>query len=174
VLVYTSITMNLEERFLKEYDTYADSVFRFCLFKLSDREEAKDLTQEAFTRVWAYIANGGEIKNIKAFLFQTARNLIIDKYRKKHTDSLEIMQDAGFDPEYEEEVEIEEKIDAEMAMKLLEELSDEYREVVVLKYVEELSIQEIAESLDESTGNISVRLHRALSKLKKIYKERNV
>lgn len=177
---YISITrpvshgMNLEERFLKEYDSHADSIFRFCLFKLSDREEAKDLTQETFTKVWGYMTRGGEVRNIKAFLFQTARNLIIDKYRKKYTDSLEVMQEAGFDPQFEEEVEIEEKIDAEIASQLLKELSDEYREVVTLRFVEEMTVQEIAEALQENPSNVSVRLHRALNKLRKLYKEKNV
>lgn len=166
--------MNLEERFLKEYDAHADSIFRFCLFKLSDREEAKDLTQEAFTKVWIYLARGGEIRNLKSFLFQTARNLIIDKYRKRHTDSLEIMQEKGFDPKFEEEVGVEEKIDAHLAINLLSELSEDHREVITLRFIEELSVKEISETIGETTSNVSVRLHRAMAKLKELYKKKNV
>jgi RNA polymerase sigma-70 factor (ECF subfamily) len=166
--------MNLEERFLKEYDAHADGIFRFCLFKLSDREVAKDLTQETFTKVWSYMAGGGEIRNIRAFLFQTARNLIIDKYRKKHTGSLEVMQEAGFDPVFEEEVEIEEKIDAQIAIQLLKELSEDHREVITLRFIEELSVKEISETIGETTSNVSVRLHRAMAKLRELYKQKNV
>jgi RNA polymerase sigma-70 factor, ECF subfamily len=163
--------MTLEERFLKEYEENADSLFRFCLFKLSSREDAKDLLQETFTKTWAYLSSGGEIENHKAFLFKTARNLIIDKYRKKKTDSLDQMTEYGFDPPYEENTSVEERMDADMALKLLTRLPDDYREVIMLKFLEELSIREIADALNESPGNISVKLHRAMSKLRKIYKE---
>lgn len=170
----SSIYMTLEERFLKEYDIHADSVFRFCLFKLSDREEAKDVVQETFTKSWSYLANGGEIRNVKAFLFRTARNLIIDKYRKKKTESLDSMTDAGFDPEYIEDREIGDTVDAEIAMKLLDGLPPDYREVILMRYVEEMSVGEISEALGERAGNVSVKLHRAMSKLKSLYKAKNV
>jgi RNA polymerase sigma-70 factor, ECF subfamily len=170
--------MNLEETFLKEYDQHADSIYRFCLFKLSDKEEARDVVQETFLKAWDYLARGGEIRNVKAFIFRIARNLVIDKYRKKNTESLDLLTENGFDPKFEEETEITDRLDAQNILPLLDQLSAEYKEIILLRYVEELTIGEMAETLGQSVGNISVKLFRAMAKLRVLYltkyEEKNV
>src|SRR5690349_2423271 len=59
-----------QEEYLSAYDAYADAVFRLCYGKTSNREEAKDMTQEVFLRVWQRLESGaGDIENVRAFLF---------------------------------------------------------------------------------------------------------
>lgn len=158
--------MDIETRFLKTYDDCADAVFRHCYFRVHDRELARDLTQEAFTRAWGYLRQGKAVANPKAFVFRTANNLIIDHYRKKKESSLDALAENGFDPSGDEHERMEMSADGKEALSLLGKLEEQYREVVTLRYVSGLSIGEIAAITGQSQNAVSVRLHRALKKLR--------
>lgn len=79
----------IKNEFESCYEAEADSIYRFCLVRVSNQELAKDLTQETFTRMWQTMCNGAKIINPRAFLFAIAHHLIIDWYRKKKTVSIE-------------------------------------------------------------------------------------
>ncbi len=163
--------------FIKAYDNYADAIFRHCYFRISNRERAKELMQETFTRAWLHFSRDSrEIENIKAFLYKIANNLIIDEYRKKKESSLEDLEESGFQLVSNERFDTETKLEAEKIMKLIDQLNENYREVIMMRYIDEFSVKEIAEILKESEDNISVRIHRALKKVKEIIKnnEKNI
>lgn len=165
--------MTYEKQFLEAYDQYADAVFRFCLFQTSNRDLALDLAQDTFTKTWDYLQNGKKVKNIQAFLYQVARNLIIDYRRKKKSQSLDNILDSGLefeDPDLHRE-QYEFSIDSKLAFQLLDEIGESYREVLLLRYVDQMQVQEIAELLQEKENTISVRIHRALDKLKTLLDE---
>lgn len=162
---------NKKDDFLKTYERYADDIFRYCYYKTSDREKAKDLLQDTFTRSWEYLSAGHEIENIRAFLYRIANNLIIDGFRKKKMSSLEELTEQGFDPAADYSERMINQLDGMMLMKLLPELPEDYREVIIMRLVSELSIKEIAHALKEKENNISVRLHRAIQRFRQIVKE---
>ncbi len=157
---------NMQKIFLESYEAYSDAIFRYCYFKTSDRELALDLTQETFTKTWQYMANGKEIENIRAFLYRVAGNLIIDSHRKKKATSLDAMREDGFDKETDEHENQFNNLIGEEVIKALNELDEDYKEILTLRFIEDLSIEEIEKVTGISTNNISVRIHRALSKLK--------
>jgi len=160
-----------EKEFAEIYDNYADSLFRYCFFKTSNREQSLDLTQQTFLKIWEQITRGTEIKNYKAFLYHIANNLIIDWYRSHKSASLdEMMEETGFEVEnpQDDPTQLAEK---EQALKLLWKLEGKDREIVILRYVEDMSVKEIAESFKETENSISVRLHRALKKLRENFKD---
>ena len=159
----------MKERFETAYAEHVDALFRHAFFKVSNRELAKDLLQETFTKTWIYISKGNEIENIRAFLYRTLNNLIIDEYRKKKSISLEVIEEDGFHLSVDDTNQLEMKIDGEQAIKLLQKLPDNYRDVIFMRYVDELELSEIAEMLGESENAISVRIHRGLKKLKEIF-----
>lgn len=155
------------------YEAYSDAIFRFCLFKLSNRELAKDITQETFLKTWSYLSGGGEIKGLKVFLYATANHLIIDEYRKKSRqlkvfDSLDRLEEAGFDPGFDDTDSWIDKFDGERAMELINQLPKLYKDVLFMRYVEDLSLEEIHQVTGESDNTISVRIHRGIEKLRKI------
>jgi RNA polymerase sigma-70 factor (ECF subfamily) len=162
-----------EKQFLEAYDQYADAIFRFCLFKTSNRDLALDLAQDTFTKTWDYLQNGKKVKNIQAFLYQVARNLIIDYHRKKKSQSLDTILDSGleFEDPNDNREQYEFAIDSKLAFQLLEDIGDSYKEVLLLRYVDQLQVQEIAQILNEKENTISVRIHRALDKLKTLLEE---
>lgn len=157
-----------KKEFLAVYDAHADAVFRRCLFKTSDREVASDLTQEAFTRTWDYLAKGKEVDNLKAFIFTVANNLIKDYYKKKRAIAMGHMGD--FDPQrIADEVEnIDAKVRVEEVIRALQELKEEDRDVLTLNMLDGFGPKEIGEMLDERENTISVRLHRAKSRLREV------
>jgi len=158
-----------KQAFLKAYEEYADALFRHCLFKVSDRELAKDLLQETFVKVWAYLCKGKKVGNMRAFLYKTLNNLVIDEYRKKKNISLDRLAEDGFDPKAENLPNTFDMIDGERAVKLLSKLDDPYKDAVFLRYVNGLEISEIAEITGETENAVSVHIHRGLKKLKELY-----
>src|SRR3989344_1472563 len=156
------------EAFTKAYDELSDSIFRHCWFRIGDRERAKDLMQEAFTKSWQYISRGEKVDNLKAFLYRVANNLIIDEYRKKKELSLDNLMVEGFEPGFDDRRKNEQEIDARFILGVVNRLDEKYREAVLMRYIDDLSPKEIAEVTGESENNISVRIHRGLSQLKEI------
>ncbi len=168
----------LEEKLLEAYNMYSDEIFRFGLFKLSNREKAKDILQETFMKTWLYISKGGQIDNMRAFLYKTASNNVIDEYRKQDRvdnklESLEDMSESGFDPGFDEVESLIDNMDGERAMELIKQLPKIYSEVLFLRYSGSQSVPEIAEILNQSENVISVRINRGLNKLKEIYHKIN-
>jgi|SRR3989344_533818 len=159
--------MPLNEEFMKAYEKYSDAIFRYCYFRVYDRERAKDLVQETFMKTWDYIAQGNDIGNIRAFLYRVARNIIIDYTRKKKEDSLEALQESGFNPGLDERANKEIEFDFQAALQAIKSLDEKYREAVTMRYIEGYSPKEIARMIDETENVVSVRIHRGLQQLRK-------
>jgi len=157
-----------ERQFLEAYDKYAEALFRFVYFHTSSRESAKDLTQEVFMRVWRYLGEGNAVENMRALLYRTARNAIIDERRKKKEDSLDALQEAGFEPENTAVISPLVHAEFERAVRTIRKLDDNYREPLLLRYVEGMEIGEIAEALALSENAVSIRLHRGVDQVRKI------
>src|SRR3989344_4015715 len=160
----------VRENYEKAYDDFADAIFRYCCLRVSNREKAKDIMQETFIKVWERMTADGksEILNIRAFLYKTAGHLIIDDYRKKKTESLDRLQLAGFDMTSGGHKAIETSAEVRGAMELMSELDDKYREVFIMRFVDEMSPSEIAETLGDSENNVSVKINRAAKKLREM------
>lgn len=160
-----------EQTFLQAYDEHADALFRHCYFRLFDRERAKDAVQETFMRAWKFVAKGGNVKHMKAFLFRTALNVIIDEQRKaKHRQhpSLDELKETGQEPSHTPTPQLQDRVEVDRILSYCKQLSDEYREVLLLRYVEDLTPAEIARVTGQTANRISVRLHRALKQLQSI------
>lgn len=159
-----------KEEFLKVYKDYANALFRRGYFKLSNRDLSKDLLQDTFMKTWQYLKDGGTISDMRSFIYRTHSNLIIDQYRKKKTQSLDELHDSkGIDFGENNVESLYNKIDGEKAIELLNKLPSEYKDVIFMRYVEELTIAEIASLTGESANNVSVRIHRGLEKAKKLF-----
>lgn len=173
--------MNLEERYLihqtrkgnpeafdKIYDKYLDRIYRFIFFRVSSKEQAEDLSSQVFLKALEYLGEKRKINNLQAFLYQIARNLIIDFYRdKKEVVSLDReeakeLQDGQLDISEK----VNTKLEIEKIKKALTEIRDGYKEVIILYYLEELSIREIAQILEKNKGNVRILIHRALKALR--------
>jgi len=158
------------EAFGQFYDLYVDKIYRFIFFKVNSAEDAKDLTSEVFLKTWQYIKNDKAIKNLNAFIYMVARNCVIDLYRQRARkgDNEEFIGEANLALPGGDNQLLKHIRQAELAeaLKALSVLKDEYREVIVLHYLNELSAREISQILDKSPGAVRVLLYRALNALK--------
>ena len=159
-----------EQRFLEAYELYADAIFRYCFFRIWNREEASDLMQETFTKTWKYVSERESVDNIRAFLYQVARNLVIDTVRKRRpTISVDYLAEVGLEPSQDSRERLFNYLDGSLLLDVLDELEPAYREVLLLRYVQGLRPKEIAHLLEVSPNALSVRLHQAKRMLKARY-----
>jgi RNA polymerase sigma-70 factor (ECF subfamily) len=155
----------MKAEFLHTYDTYADELFRFCFFKVSNYERAEDLTQEVFTKFWQELRNGKKIQNARAYLYTLARNLIIDWYRKKKESSLDVLSENGIELMGSSGGEVEDFAQHKEILSFIDSLDPSSREIVLLRYVEGWNPADIAHFTGDSVNVISVRLNRAIKKI---------
>ncbi len=161
------MSMDVQETFLKAYDSYADAIFRHCYFRLYQPELAKDLVQQTFTNVWKYLSEGHEVENVRALLYRTANNLVIDEVRKRREAiSLDTLEAQGREPGHDPRTDWREGIDRQQVLPYLMRLEEDERDLVVLRYVDDLSPKEIGAIISESANVVSVRLHRAIRRLR--------
>jgi len=165
------------DSFIKAYDLFSDDIYRFIYFKVSDTEEAKDLTSIVFLKTWNYIQSKSvlEFRTLRALIYQIARNSIIDHYRlqKKHL-SLQNPEVVKKEKDQRSEDVIEKinvSFEYENLISSIKELKDEYQEVIIFRFIEELSIKEISEIMGKNSGNIRVLIYRATRALKKIVQD---
>ncbi|WP_249598878.1 RNA polymerase sigma factor SigW [Peribacillus frigoritolerans] len=158
-------------------EIYKDKVFQICFRMLGNRQEAEDLAQEAFVRAYVNIRSFNITMKFSTWLYRIATNLCIDRLRKKKPDYYLDAEVAGTEglnmysqiasdmakPEEEvESLELQETLQVEIM-----KLPEKYRSVIVLKYIEELSLKEISEILDLPVGTVKTRIHRGREALRK-------
>lgn len=167
-----------EDRFLKAFEDYGDALFRHASIRISDRERAIDLVHDTYTKVWSYQRAGHKIDSYRSFLYKVLNNLIIDEYRKRKEYSLDALlaeegTDEGSFPELSESTveALAATIDGQKAFTLLATLPDEYREVIILRFVDGLGPREISDLIEESENVVSVRIHRGLRFLRQKMEE---
>ena len=168
-LLFEVRTKKDKQAFGKLYDLYVEKIYRFVYFKTSNKEDSEDLTSEVFLKTWNYLMENTEteILSFSGLIYRITRNGIIDHYRKKAKSkevSLENVVELVSDNLLQERV--GDKYDVEKLMLLIKKLKQDYQEVLILKYIEELSIAEIAVIMGKSNVSVRVTLHRAVNKLK--------
>ncbi len=166
-----------QEAFIKLYNLYIDDIYRFIYFKIGHREEAQDITSTVFLKAWDYIASTKikEEKNLKALFYKIARNSTVDYYRqKKEQISLEVEIERGkaiADDSVDIKGEVSFKLEWERVSQLLNSLKEEYKEIILLRHINELSWEEISQITGKNMGALRVLAHRAIKALEKADKK---
>lgn len=169
------------ERLETEALTHIDALYRTALRMTRNPSDAEDLVQEAYLRAFRSLHQFTEGTNLRAWLFRIMTNAYINEYRKRSRRparaSLDDMEefylydhliDSGLQPSDEgPEDQVLNRITADDVIGALDELSDDFRNVVLLADVEGFSYKEIAEILDIPVGTVMSRLYRARRKLQR-------
>lgn len=172
LLLYRIRAKRDAQAFAQIYDLYIEKIYRFTFFKVASEQEAEDISSEVFLKAWNYLISEKPVKNINALLYKIARNQVIDYWRQKKMD-LNLDEAFSKDKSLEPAAVTELEQDADMARvyKALAKLKDEYREVVVMRYLDELDVGEISEVLQKSQNNVRVLIHRSLGALRIILED---
>ena len=156
-----------KKKFAKLYDKYVEKIYRFVFLKVSSQEEAQDLTSQVFTKGWRKFRKGEKIDNPSAYLYQIARAEIANHYREKAkfqvTNAIsEQIIDPNPGPEEAQELQSE----LEILKKTLPQIKDDYQNVVIWRYLDGLSVKNIAQIMEKPEGTVRVMVHRALKELR--------
>jgi RNA polymerase sigma-70 factor (ECF subfamily) len=181
-LLFRLRTKRDPEAFARIYDRHVEAIYRFVYLKLPRKEDAQDITSETFTRAWQHINAEKQVANVRAFLYQIARNLVVDFYRSRKqepsVEELVTFEQAGTSSDSEGILEsvrlpvqangMEPRAELALIFSKLLRLKEDYRDVLTLRLIDDLPFSVIGEILGKSAGNIRVIYHRALKALKEI------
>ena len=150
------------------HNDYEKGLNSYAFFKVHDIAIGQDLVQDTFMKTWKFIAKGGQVHIMKAFLYHVLNRLIIDQYRKHKNTSLDTLLEKGFEPSADSES-VSDALDGKSALLLIQHLPDIYQKVMNMRYVQNLSIEDVSLITGETRNAIAVQTHRGLAKLKILY-----
>jgi RNA polymerase sigma-70 factor, ECF subfamily len=155
------------EAFGKLYDIHLDTVYRYVYYKVRNGAEAEDLTAQVFLKAWEAIPRY-QLREAPFvhWLMRLARNAVIDGYRtaRTHEGLDEKLHSRELDPagEYLREEQTRELVEA------VRRLPEEYQSIIVLRFMHDMSYQELAGFMGKSPGALRVIQHRALAALRRL------
>ena len=151
------------------YDTHVDSVYRYLLYRVREPSDAEDLTSEVFTRAFANVHRyRWQGKSFLAWLYTIARNAVTDR-RRRDRPTVELDNAHGLaeeGPTAHDRAVLGEEVDALRGA--VKHLTGEQQEVLVLRFVDDLSSREVADILGKNEGAIRALQFRALGRLRRI------
>ena len=154
------------------YERYATSIFRFVYSQTAHRLDAEDITADVFLRAWRALPRYQDQGfSFAPFLFRIARNVLIDSRRKRRLTqdiSEDEMMNIPDKTAYEPRVLLSAKTQHNDLVRILVQLREDYRTVLILRFFNDLSPEEIAQVMGRSVGAVRVLQHRALSSLRKL------
>ncbi len=156
----------MSEQFGQIYDQYVGRIYRFIILKVETQEIAEDLCSEVFLRVFGEFQKDS-IENIQAFLYQVARYTIADHYRQRanmRVVPIEETEELFGEDSLFEDVAVRSEI--EEVRRAICLLRDEYQNFIIWRYLDELSIPEIAKITGKTEGSVRVGVHRAMEALR--------
>jgi RNA polymerase sigma-70 factor (ECF subfamily) len=157
-----------KDRLAAVYDEYYQPLYRYIYRQVGDVETTRDLTAEVFHRLLRAVQRGtSPDQHLAAWLYRTAHNIVVDHYRRQehrqHLSLDEALINADDDPVGT----AERRISAAQVRAALQHLTPDQRQVIVLKFLEGLSNQEVAAVLEKPVGAVKSLQHRALAALQR-------
>ena len=153
------------EAFGELYSLYLDRIYRYVFYQVKDRMTAEDITEEVFVKAWQAIGScKGKEATFSAWLYRIAHNHMINTLRKKQKiTSIETknLVDAS-DPK----IELETALDHQELLATIADLPQNQKEVIILKFIEEMDNREISKVLGKREGAIRILQMRALANLR--------
>lgn len=155
------------------YDEYHSQIYRFVFLKVSSKEDAEDLTHQIFMNAWEHMPGYRQQGfPFSSWLYRIARNAVIDHYRtRKDKIRLEDADPEMFALGESIQADTHQILELEKVRQAIAKLSPLHQDVIIMRFVEELAIREVASALKKSEGAIKLLQHRAISELQRILYE---
>ncbi|MFH1668040.1 MAG: RNA polymerase sigma factor [Candidatus Komeilibacteria bacterium] len=158
--------------FSEAYDIFSEKIYRFFYWRTSSQEITEDLTSQTFLKVWEYIRQGKKIEHWSSFVYRVAHNLLVDYYtagvEKKEIELIENISDLDNSRDKLNDL-IDYDLNRQELINYIDQLPKDYREIILWRYMEDLSFKEISKITGKNTNTLYVSLHRAQAKLKQLY-----
>ena len=153
------------------YDLYAPKIFSYIYHRLSDPNVAEDLTAQVFLRmIEAIETEKGWRTSFSGWIYRIAHNLVVDHYRKRSRAEFSNIDDTPNIPArrgdpYQTTAAL---LDSDELIRAINLLTEEQAQVISLRFLESLTITEVAEIMDKSEGSIKALQYRAVASLRRI------
>lgn len=168
------------QKFADYYQTYFEKIYNYIFFRVgNNRQLAEEFTQDVFMKALENFDSFDENSEFKTWIYRIAHNHIIDHYRKKKIteadlDSVSNMVVASKAAEETFVKDIEVKMIMGKVTKSLNKLADLQQQLIILRYINEYEIEEIASIVGQDANYVRVNIHRALQKLHSFIKNNDV
>ncbi len=159
----------LDTQLTAAYRKYEPRLSSRASFKIDNPSLCDDIVQTTFLKTWAYLVRGGKIDLMEAFLYHVLNGLIIDEYRKHRETSLDVLLEKGFEPNVDATERLFNAFDGKIAVDLIQYLPTKYQKVMRMRYMQDLSLEEMSRITGQSKNTMAVQAHRGLEKLKQLY-----
>jgi RNA polymerase sigma-70 factor (ECF subfamily) len=158
------------EAFQTLYESHLDTIYRYVYYKVGNGQLAEDLTQHIFMKAWEAI-NRYQWRELpfQHWLLRLARNTVIDHYRSTKPANASLLDPIGDGVDPEEELAQSEMI--QTLQEAVRQLPDEQREVIVLRFIEQMPHADVALHLGKSAATVRVIQHRALQALRRLLEQ---
>ncbi len=156
-----------QEAFARLYDAYLERIYRYIYFRVADEQVAEDITSEVFLKAWEKLDTyqAGSSPFI-AWLYRIAHNAVIDQYRtRKVSIKLEDARPAEISHDDRTDEKLDLQFELQELQQALQELTEEQKQVLILKFIQGLSTPEIASQLGKQQGAVRALQMRALQGL---------
>ena len=160
-----------KEAFAELYEAYFDKIFRYIVFKIGDRTEAEDMTQQVFLKALKSISTYKHTEvPFSAWLYRIAHNQMVDHFRKSSRQQSTELTEAitPDDPDENPQLQTELKVDIEYMVKATRQLTKAQQEVIALRFSSDLPVAEVARLMGKSEGAVKALQHSAVVALRKI------
>lgn len=161
-----------ENAFSLLVERWWNKIYSFIYFKIKSPDEAKELTQEVFLKIYLNLENFNPSYKFSTWAFKIAQNLSIDYIRKQHIFRTELSERSAIT----EKNPLSNLIEGERNKKLwdlVDRLPEELKEVIILRHLEELSYEEISKILNLKLGTVKNRIFKARQYLLELLEEEN-
>jgi RNA polymerase sigma-70 factor, ECF subfamily len=170
-----TIPSGKDNRLSPALDEHFNGLYSYAMVLSRDRSQAEDLVQETCVRAIQAMDSLRPDSNLKSWLFTILRNIWFNQLRQRRTapklveiDADEGTADVAVETSKDPHALYVSKVEGEWVREAIQQLSDEFREIILLREYEELSYQEIAGVLGCPAGTVMSRLGRARSKLREL------
>lgn len=151
------------------YDEFSDALFAYAFKQVGDSQTAEDMVAETFKRFLIALERGGGPKeHLRAYLYRITHNLITDLYRREPPPSLELDEERLVEKSGDPSGIISDLQEVDLVRRALKLLSPEQRQVIVLRFLEGWTSQEIAQVMEKSLGAVKALQHRGIAALQRI------
>lgn len=156
------------ETLSRVYDEFHRPIYSYIYRQVDEVETARDLTSEVFHRLLQGVQSGrGPDQDIKAWLFRTAHNLVIDHYRSQRFRRHAPLTIDAWDFEEDPSALAEQNLQASEVLDAWQKLTPDQQQVIALKFMQEFSNEETAEVMQKPVSAVKMLQHRALAALRR-------
>lgn len=155
--------------FISYYEQYKNKIFNYFLYRVNfNRTVAEDLTSEVFLKALDHFASFDQSKSFQAWIFTIAHNHLVNHYRvaNRETELFDYQHFTQADTKR-----VEEQQELERVLQAIHTLDPSDRDILLLRFVDELSNAEIAELLAKDEGAVRTKMSRSLAKLRSIIEQ---